>query len=411
MQMVSLEQQQGESREAPSAPAPPRPPSALCAPVPGARRCILVVALAAAGCATTGSRGAPSSPAAEPERVVIDLQAKNAGYLRRIEELENRIFILEDQLDSRALAAEQRAPATLPSARVVRGNGRASVHGGGSLKASSPAPAELASGLAGGGTLTAGSPSGEEASTPVQTSIVAEHAVDYAGDALQGAPVTASADAPGTRRPLLRLSAEVKARERSERNAIVRSSSTAPEPPTDSRLVVPLRTVADPLGVYREALETLRAGRPALALAGFRRFLDANPQHDYADNAQYWIGECHYDQQQFRAAERAFRNVVERYPHGNKVPDAMLKLGFTMQSLGDDAGGRAVLESLARAFPKHEAARLASERLAHPEPPLGRAGQPAMLGTILPLPAAQMPPAIPAGEGGEHGERGSNGQR
>ena len=103
--------------------------------------------------------------------------------------------------------------------------------------------------------------------------------------------------------------------------------------------------------------------------SGFRRFLEANPSHDYADNAAYWIGECHYDQRQFRAAERAFRDVVERYPHGNKVPDAMLKLGFTLQWLGDEPGGRAVLESLARAFPKHEAARMASERLAHPEPP------------------------------------------
>jgi len=368
------------------------------------------VALTAGGCAT-GSRGGPASPAAEPERVVIDLQAKNAGYLRRIEELENRIFILEDQLDSRALAAEQRAPATLPSARVVRGNGRASVHGGGSPKASSPAPAEVASGSAGSGHPLAGSPPGgsppgDEAPTPVQTSIVAEHAVDYAGDALQGAPVVAPADPPGASRPLLRLSAEGKARERSGRYPILRSSSSAPEPPTDSRLVAPLRTVADPLGVYREALETLRAGRADLALAGFRRFLDGNPQHDYADNAQYWIGECHYDQQQFRAAERAFRNVVERYPHGNKVPDAMLKLGFTMQSLGDDAGGRAVLESLARAFPKHEAARLASERLAHPEPPPARAAQPVTLGTILPLPPAQIAPTIPAGErGGRDGKR------
>lgn len=311
------------------------------------------------GCATA------SKPAAarvgEQEQAMVELRAKNAGYVRKIEELENRIFILEDQLDSRKLAAEQKAPAILP-ARTLRAGARET---GKSRDAKTAAGARVTA------------PAPEESA--VETSIVAEHAVDYTGEAAE----TGSVPPPATdgRRPMLRLSSTSASVPR-ERLRVVEAA--APEPGGDARDSSATRTAPESLGGYRRALDTLRAGHPDVALAAFKRFLDGNPQHDYADNAQYWIGECLYDQQQFRAAERAFRTVVERYPHGNKVPDAMLKLGFTLQSLGDEAQGRAVLESLARAFPKHEAARLASERLAHPEAPPPRAGQSPTFGTVLP---------------------------
>jgi hypothetical protein len=82
----------------------------------------------------------------------------------------------------------------------------------------------------------------------------------------------------------------------------------------------------------------------------------------------------------------------------------MLKLGFTLLATGQTPAGTGVLESLTRAFPKHDAARLASFRLAHPdeEPtptaPL-RVGSAPTLGTIvpmvpLPLPAGSSVPAL-----------------
>jgi tol-pal system protein YbgF len=301
---------------------------------------------AAYGCATAPK---PAAAPVDPERAILDLRAKNAGYVKRIEELENRVFILEDQLDSRALAAEQRAPATLPKRPL----------------ASKAADPDERSG-------------GEE---PVQTSLLAEHAVDYAGEAATTAtPSAAGEPAVEGKRPLLRLSA----------SGSSSSVSRAPEPRADAPAGAPARPAADPLKLYREALEILRGGHPEAARVGFRRFLDANPQHDYADNAQYWIGECDYAAGNLGAAARSFRTVVERYPRGNKVPDAMLKLGFTLQALGDDGAGRAVLESLTRAFPRHEAARLAAARLARPDGGAVSTGAPPhkasdkVLGTIAP---------------------------
>lgn len=283
-----------------------------------AREVALAGLLAASACAT-----APPRPnTAESDRTIAELRAKNAGDSRRIEELENRIFILEDQLDSRRLAAEQRAPATLPPRQ-------ASVSAPQRTKPPLPTAAVPASAVA----IAAAAPADEP------TSVVAERDVEYSGAAAGRAARTVSAH-----RPMLRLGA-------------------APEPVESHAEGAPIES----LRPYRQALETLRGGDPRRALEGFRHFLDGNPRHDYADNAQYWIGECYYDLHDYHAAEPEFRKVIERYPDGNKVPDAMLKLGFTLLAEQQEAAGRDVLESLTRAYPKHEAARLAAYRLAHPD--------------------------------------------
>jgi tol-pal system protein YbgF len=115
--------------------------------------------------------------------------------------------------------------------------------------------------------------------------------------------------------------------------------------------------------LYHRALDALLEGKHAAALAGFRKFLSLYPTHGYADNAQYWIGECFYDLNQFRSAAREFRRVAERYPHGNKVPDALLKLGYAELQVGNRREGRQVLESLRRTYPRFEASKLAARRL------------------------------------------------
>jgi len=259
----------------------------------------------------------PKANTADTDRIIAELRAKNAGDARHIEELENRIFILEDQLDSRRLAAEQRAPATLPP-----------------RKADAPVTAAVSAPRA-----PAATPSEEP------SSVLAEREVEYAGAAAPGARAARAPAPTSAHRPMLRLGA-------------------APEPVEAHGEG---GAGVESLRGYRQALETLRGGNPRGALEGFRRFLDGNPRHDYADNAQYWIGECYYDLHEYRAAEPEFRKVIERYPDGNKVPDAMLKLGFTLLAEQQEAAGRAVLESLTRAFPKHEAARMAVYRLAHPD--------------------------------------------
>jgi tol-pal system protein YbgF len=115
---------------------------------------------------------------------------------------------------------------------------------------------------------------------------------------------------------------------------------------------------------YRAAVDLVRAGKHVEAQAALHAFLKAYPRHDYADNAQYWLGEDFYAQKDFTHALAEFRATIETYPRGNKVPDALLKVGYCYQALGQTDKARAVLEQVVSLYPKSEPASLASKRLA-----------------------------------------------
>jgi tol-pal system protein YbgF len=133
----------------------------------------------------------------------------------------------------------------------------------------------------------------------------------------------------------------------------------------ETRAAAPRAAAAsEGLDLYKRSLEALRAGRHVEAAAGFRDFVKQHPNHDFADNAQYWLGECYYDQKDYPMAMREFRRVVEKYPTGNKVADALLKVGFAHLALGSTEAGRQTLEQVVRSYPRQEAAALATAKLA-----------------------------------------------
>ena len=114
---------------------------------------------------------------------------------------------------------------------------------------------------------------------------------------------------------------------------------------------------------YRAAVERVKAGDHAGGAVALRAFLARYPRHDFADNAQYWLGEAYYAQQDYPNALAEFRAVIERYPRGNKVPDALLKVGYCHLALGQTEKSRAVLEQVVNRYPKTEPAATAAKRL------------------------------------------------
>jgi tol-pal system protein YbgF len=117
---------------------------------------------------------------------------------------------------------------------------------------------------------------------------------------------------------------------------------------------------------YRAAVELVKAGSYADAIAALRTFVQRYPRHDYADNAQYWIGEAFYAQKDYPHALAEFRATIEIYPRGNKVPDALLKVGYCYAALGQADKAHAVLEQVVSLYPKSEPAVLAAKRLETP---------------------------------------------
>ncbi len=113
---------------------------------------------------------------------------------------------------------------------------------------------------------------------------------------------------------------------------------------------------------YREALELTKQGQYDEAMQRFERFIERYPTHTLADNAAYWYAECLYAQQMFLEAIQAFQRVIQDYPNGNKVPDAMLKTGLCYQNLNQMDQARRVLAQVKALYPHSPAAQVAKER-------------------------------------------------
>ena len=118
-----------------------------------------------------------------------------------------------------------------------------------------------------------------------------------------------------------------------------------------------------PPGEYVKAFGLYSANNFAGAIAAFEAFMKNNPQSDYAANALYWIGECHYSLSDLPKAKEIFFRVAGNYPNSSKAPDAMLKLGYTLTAMKEKDKAHAIFESLIKSYPSSPAATKARERL------------------------------------------------
>ena len=78
------------------------------------------------------------------------------------------------------------------------------------------------------------------------------------------------------------------------------------------------------------------------AITAFETFLKNAPQSEYAANALYWIGECHYSLSDLPKAKEIFFKVAGSYPNSSKAPDALLKLGYTLAAMKEKDKANAV---------------------------------------------------------------------
>lgn len=114
---------------------------------------------------------------------------------------------------------------------------------------------------------------------------------------------------------------------------------------------------------YEEGWKLLERKDYRVAIARFKEFIKKHPQSEYADNAQYWIGESHYALREFDQAILEFDAVRRKYPKGDKVPAALLKQGFAFAELGDKVDARLILQELTDRYPQSPEAAKAKQKL------------------------------------------------
>ncbi len=77
------------------------------------------------------------------------------------------------------------------------------------------------------------------------------------------------------------------------------------------------------------------------------------------------MGESYYVTRDYENAATAFRAVLAKWPDSRKAPDALLKLGYTQFELKRYGDARKTLTDVTQKFPSSDAAKLATDRLAH----------------------------------------------
>jgi tol-pal system protein YbgF len=125
----------------------------------------------------------------------------------------------------------------------------------------------------------------------------------------------------------------------------------------------PLPPGTSPQRLYDTAWADYTAGQWDLCISGFDTYLRAFPRSAQADLAQYYIGECHFQDGKHQEAVQAFTNVIANYPKGQSVAPAYYKRGVAFSELGQIDRARESFESVIKLFPDSDAARLAKQNL------------------------------------------------
>lgn len=309
------------------------------------------------GCAP----GLSPSEAADLRRRLDESQRTSQAALRKAEELEDRVFLLTDQIESQKIAASRgKGPVSIAALPVVtlRPQVAAEEH------VDDPSdPNDPANDIEFRGSAGSARPAQVRTTRPLLTGEGSGMGSLGSGSAPATKPHKSRTPSVPVEVPNSHDSLGVAAAPpiaTSKRSGDVPAIPTAAAPSSAGMA----GTGDDAARLYRTATAALRAGQHDEAERLFRDLVKRFPHHDYADNAQYWLGECFYDRKRYAEAASEFQMVLANYPSGNKAPDAMLKLALCLTAMGDSERGAKMLRTLPQTYPRTDAARIAEEKLA-----------------------------------------------
>ncbi len=289
--------------------------------VPGPASLVLAASLGflVAGCATTMPGAAPTTGSAEIRDQLFKLQKDSARILEKVEALSEKASAdgatpacaeaaskVDDlatevrALEEQVLATQRRLDELFSEVRALR---RAVPTG---WAAAPPAPAPVTGGTDEGASAAASE--GQQASAAAGETAGGEQAA--------------------------------------------RAGDTTPKSPGES-----------PVDVFNRAYADFSQGHYELALAGFQRVLQLDPNGPLSDDAQYWIGETWYAMQKYPEAAAAFDHLISAWPRSDHLRAAHLKKGLALFEGRRTTEGAIELQELIETWPGSDEARIAEDYL------------------------------------------------
>ena len=102
---------------------------------------------------------------------------------------------------------------------------------------------------------------------------------------------------------------------------------------------------------YEFATSFLKVGDYTTAERAFREFVNVNPEHDLAGNAQYWYAETFRIRQLYTDAASAYLEGYKNYPKSDKAPINLLKLGVSLVQIGEKDQGCLMISGVKKQYP------------------------------------------------------------
>ena len=130
------------------------------------------------------------------------------------------------------------------------------------------------------------------------------------------------------------------------------TQAAAPPPPLAPPPAAAPSAAAGADQMYNDAFKKLQDGDYGGAERGFKAFLQSNPKHTLAGNAQYWLGETYYARRDYQNAMTSFAEGYKVYKGSPKGPDNLLKLGVTLAVLGRKPDACAVFAKFNQDYPR-----------------------------------------------------------
>jgi len=131
----------------------------------------------------------------------------------------------------------------------------------------------------------------------------------------------------------------------------VPAAASAAAPPPSSDLL------------YSNGLRDLNGRKYDLAGQEFQDYLKYYSDTDLASNAQFYLGEIAFAQEQFDRAVDAYGKVIDKYPKSFKLAPAHLKRGLALIQLGERAMGVRELRLVLKLYPGTDEDRRARAKL------------------------------------------------
>ena len=103
---------------------------------------------------------------------------------------------------------------------------------------------------------------------------------------------------------------------------------------------------------YEFAISFIKVGDYDTAELALREFVDYNPKHQLAGNAQYWYGETFRIRQLYQDAATAYLDGYKKYPKSSKAPVNLLKLGVMLVQIGEKEQGCSMITGVKKQYPK-----------------------------------------------------------